>query len=433
MNGLHHVVIVGAGFGGLAVAHGLAGARSPAVRITVIDQRNHHLFQPLLYQVGTAVLATSEIAWPIRHLLRRRKEVTTLLAVVVGIDTASHLVQFEDGTSVGYDTLILATGARHAYFGHDEWEPYAPGLKTLEDATSIRRRILLSLERAERETDPERRASLLTFVIVGGGPTGVELAGAIAELAHQNLREDFRIIDTRTARVLLIEAGPRILPSFTPDLSAYAHSALERLGVEIQLGSPVSDCNARGVIHGGRSVAADVILWAAGVRASPAAAWLGMPADPAGRMKVEADLTVPGHPEIFVIGDTATINAWHGKAVPGIAPAAKQQGLHVAHSIRRRLRGGAESRPFRYVHSGNLATIGKRSAVIDFGWLKLRGWIAWWIWGFAHIYFLIGLRNRLAVALSWLWIYVTGNRSACLITQVDDRTKLHERRDRIEV
>ena len=419
----HHVVIVGAGFGGLAVAHGLAGDRSPGVRITVIDQRNHHLFQPLLYQVGTAVLATSEIAWPIRHLLRRRKEVTTLLAVVVGIDAANRLVRLEDGTSVGYDTLILATGARHAYFGHDEWEPYAPGLKTLEDATSIRRRILLSLERAERETDPARRAALLTFIIVGGGPTGVELAGAIAELAHQNLREDFRNIDTRKARVLLIEAGPRILPSFTPDLSAYAHAALERLGVEIQLGSPVSDCNEHGVIYGGRSVAADVILWAAGVRASPAAAWLDLPADAAGRVKVEPDLTVPGHPEIFVIGDTATINAWNGKPVPGIAPAAKQQGVHVAATIRRRLRGDGQSRIFRYVHSGNLATIGKRSAVIDFGWLKLRGRIAWWIWGLAHIYFLIGLRNRLAVALSWLWIYVTGNRSACLITQVDHRTK----------
>ncbi|HEY3657866.1 MAG TPA: NAD(P)/FAD-dependent oxidoreductase [Steroidobacteraceae bacterium] len=420
---LHHVVIVGAGFGGLAVCQHLAGAAARGVRITIIDQRNHHLFQPLLYQVGTAVLATSEIAWPVRHLLRKRKEVTTLLAVVSGIDTEKREVLLEDGAVVGYDTLVLATGARHAYFGHDEWEPYAPGLKTLEDATSIRRRILLSLERAERETDPERRAALLTFVIVGGGPTGVELAGAIAELAHQNLREDFRHIDTRKARVLLIEAGPRILPSFTPDLSAYAHAALERLGVEIQLGLAVSDCSARGVIYGGRPVAAEVILWAAGVRASPAAAWLDMPADAAGRVIVEPDLTVPAHPEIFVIGDTATINAWKGKPVPGIAPAAKQQGLHVAHTIHRRLKGETAPRAFRYRHAGNLATVGKRSAVIDFGWLKIRGWVAWWIWGLAHIYFLIGLRNRLAVALSWLWIYVSGNRSACLITQVDHRTK----------
>ena len=420
----HHVVIVGAGFGGLAVCQGLTGTvPPPGLRITVVDQRNHHLFQPLLYQVGTAVLATSEIAWPIRHLLRRRKEVTTLLAVVGGIDIDGRKVLFEDGAAVHFDSLVLATGARHAYFGHDEWEPYAPGLKTLEDATSIRRRILLSLERAEREPDPERRAALLTFVIVGGGPTGVELAGAIAELAHQNLREDFRLIDTRTARVLLIEAGPRILSSFTPDLSAYAHAALQRLGVEIQLGSAVTDCNGHAVTYGGRVVPADVILWAAGVRASPAAAWLGMPADNAGRMKVEPDLSVPGHPEIFVIGDTATINAWRGNPVPGIAPAAKQMGLHVAQTIKRRLKGDARSRPFRYRNSGNLATIGKRSAVIDFGWIKIRGWLAWWIWGLAHIYFLIGLRNRLAVALSWLWIYATGNRSACLITQVDHRPK----------
>lgn len=418
----HHVVIVGAGFGGLAVCQGLAGAAARGdVRISVIDQRNHHLFQPLLYQVGTAVLATSEIAWPIRHLLRKRREVTTLLGVVSGIDKDGAKVLLEDGEQIGYDTLVLATGARHAYFGHDEWETHAPGLKTLEDATLIRRRILLSLERAERETDPARRAALLTFVVVGGGPTGVELAGAIAELTHQNLRRDFRRIDTRTARVLLIEAGPRILPSFTPQLSRYALGALRRLGVEVQVGSAVSECSGEGVTHGTRQVAAGVVLWAAGVRASPAAAWLDVLADGAGRLKVEADLTVPGHPEIFAIGDTATVDAWHGKPVPGIAPAAKQQGLHVARTIDLRLRGKVERRAFRYRHAGNLATIGKRSAVIDLGWLQMRGWLAWWIWGLAHIYFLIGFRNRLAVALSWLWIYLTGNRSACLITQVEHR------------
>jgi NADH:ubiquinone reductase (H+-translocating) len=416
----HHVVIVGAGFGGLAVAQGLAGAD---VRITIIDQRNHHLFQPLLYQVGTAVLATSEIAWPIRHLVRKRKEITTLLGEVTGVDTQNRSVLLEDGSVMGYDSLVLATGARHAYFGHDEWEPYAPGLKTLEDATAIRRRILLSFERAERETDPDARAALLTFVIVGGGPTGVELAGAIAELAHQNLPEDYRHIDTRKARVVLIEAGPRILPSFTQDLSAYAHASLERQGVEIQLRQAVSECSADGVIYGGRPMAAKVILWAAGVRASPAAAWVGLAVDAAGRAKVAPDLTVPEHPEIFVIGDTATIDAWHGKPVPGIAPAAKQQGMHVARSIRLRLAGAAAPRNFRYRHAGNLATIGKRAAVIDFGTFKLRGRLAWWIWGLAHIYFLIGMRNRLAVALSWLWIYVTGNRSACLITQGEPRPK----------
>jgi NADH dehydrogenase len=412
----HHVVIVGAGFGGLSAAQGLAGA---GVRITIIDQRNHHLFQPLLYQVGTAALATSEIAWPIRFLMRKRGEVTTLLGEVGGIDTRNRRINLRDGASVEFDTLILATGARHAYFGHDEWEPFAPGLKTLEDATSIRRRVLLSLERAERETDPARRSALLTFAIVGGGPTGVELAGAVVELVYQNLVGEFRRIDTRKARVLLIEAGPRLLPAFAPDLSAYALRALQRLGVEVRLGSAVTDCNEIGVRMGEETVAAEVILWAAGVRASPAAAWLDASADNAGRVKVEPDLTAPGHPEIFVIGDTATVNVWNGKPAPGIAPAAKQQGLHVARTIKRRLAGDSHPRPFRYRHAGDLATIGKRSAVIDFGWCKLKGWIAWWVWGLAHIYFLIGLRNRLAVALSWLWIYLTGNRSACLITQVD--------------
>lgn len=425
MNLKHHVVIVGAGFGGLAAAQELAGA---AVRITLIDQRNHHLFQPLLYQVGTAVLATSEIAWPIRYLVRKRKEVMTWLGVVSGVDAQARNVMLEDGAAVSFDTLILATGVRHAYFGHDEWEAFAPGLKTLEDATSIRRRVLLALERAEREPDPARRAALLTFVIIGGGPTGVELAGAIVELVYQNLVGEFRQIDTRKARVLLIEAGPRILPSFAPDLSAYAHRALERLGAEVQLGSAVTDCHAGGVVVGGRTVAADVILWAAGVRASAAAAWLGAPADHAGRVRVAADLSVPGHANIFVIGDTATIDVGHGKPAPGIAPAAKQQGTHVARTIKRRLAGDSQPRAFRYRHAGDLATIGKRSAVIDFGWFKLRGWIAWWVWGLAHIYFLIGLRNRLAVALSWLWIYITGSRSACLITQVDHRDPLTQDR-----
>jgi NADH:ubiquinone reductase (H+-translocating) len=417
----HRVVIVGAGFGGLAAALGLAGAD---VEITLIDQRNHHLFQPLLYQVGTASLATSEIAWPIRHLMRKRREVTTLLGVVSGVDTDERTVLLEDGGKIPYDTLVLATGARHAYFGHDEWEPHAPGLKTLEDATSIRRRILLSFERAEREIDPERRRALLTFVIVGGGPTGVELAGAIAELAHQNLPKEYRHIDTRKARVVLIEAGPRILPSFAEDLADYAHGSLQRLGVEVQLGRAVRQCSDEGVIYGDEPLAAKVVLWAAGVRASGAAAWAGLPADNAGRVQVQPDLTAPGHPEIFVIGDTAIVNAWHGRPVPGIAPAAKQQGAHVARTIRARLRGDDLQRDFRYKHSGNLATIGKRAAVIDFGGFKFRGWLAWWLWGLAHIYFLIGVRNRLAVALSWLWTYVTGSRNACLITQGDERMRV---------
>jgi NADH:ubiquinone reductase (H+-translocating) len=375
----------------------------------------------LLYQVGTATLATSEIAWPIRQLLRKRKEITTLLGTVGGIDADRRRLLLADGAELAYDTLVLATGARHAYFGHDEWEPHAPGLKTLEDATSIRRRILLAFEHAEREADEARRRAWLTFVIVGGGATGVELAGAIAELAHVTLPDEFRSIDTRKSRVLLIEAGPRILPTFTPDLSAYAHAALERLGVEIQTGAPVSECSAQGVVFGGQPLAARVILWAAGVRASPAASWLDMAADNAGRLRVASDLSAPGRPEIFVIGDTATVDAWHGKPVPGIAPAAKQQGAHVAVTIKHRLAGGTAARPFRYRHAGNLATIGRRAAVIDFGWIKIRGYLAWWIWGLAHIYFLIGVRNRLAVALSWLWILLTGTRGACLITQGEPR------------
>src|ERR1700744_3599563 len=297
----HHVVIVGSGFGGLTAAEKLSGA---AVRITTVDQRNHHLFQPLLYQVGTAALATSEIAWPIRFLMRKREEVTTLLGTVTGVDPQKRCVHLEDGGTVAFDTLVLATGARHAYFGHDDWESFAPGLKTLEDATSIRRRVLLSLERAELEEDPVRRASLLTFVIVGGGPTGVELAGAVVGLVYQNLEGKFRRFDTRQARVLLIEAGPRLLPAIAPDLSAYALKALGRLGVEVRLCTPVTDGNSEGVRIGEQFVAADVILWAAGVRASPAAAWLGAPADSAGRIKVAADLTAPGRPNIFIVGDT---------------------------------------------------------------------------------------------------------------------------------
>jgi NADH dehydrogenase len=409
----HRVVIVGAGFGGLEATYRLAGA---PVSVTLVDRRNHHLFQPLLYQVATASLATSEIAWPIRYLLRGRPEVTTLYATVTGVDTQDKRVLLEDGDSLPYDTLILATGARHAYFGHDEWEPFAPGLKTLEDATTLRRRILVAFERAERETDPQRRAALLTFVIVGAGPTGVELAGTIAELAQDTLPPDFRNIDTHKARVVLIEAGPRVLAGFADDLSAYAQRSLESIGVEVVLGQAVTECSADGVVYGGKTLQAKTLIWAAGVRASPAAEWLGVPADRAGRLQVLPDLTVPGHPDIFAIGDTVVIAGPDGKPVPGIAPAAKQQGRHVAQTIKARLRGGKPA-PFRYKHAGSLAQIGKRKAVIDFGRIKLRGTIAWWIWGVAHIYFLIGLRHRLSVAISWLWVYTRDQRAARLITQ----------------
>lgn len=409
----HHIVIVGAGFGGLETVHRLRGA---PVRITLIDRRNHHLFQPLLYQVATASLATSEIAWPIRHLLRNRPDVTTLLASVTGVDKEARQVRFDDGSTLPYDTLVLATGARHAYFGHDDWEPYAPGLKTLEDATTIRRRILIAFEKAERETDEQRRAALLTFVIIGAGPTGVELAGTIAELARSTLPRDFRNVDTRQARVVLIEAGDRVLASFDRDLSDYARKSLERLGVEVELGVPVSECTAEGVVYGDRKLAAATIIWAAGVQASPAAHWLRVAADRAGRVIAEPDLTIPGHPELFVVGDTAAVSDAGGKPVPGIAPAAKQQGRYVAETIHARLRN-EQVLPFRYKHDGSLATIGKRLAVIDFGRIKLRGALAWWIWGLAHIYFLIGVRNRLSVALNWLWIHTRDQRSSRLITQ----------------
>ncbi len=409
----HHVVIVGAGFGGLEATYRLAGA---PVSITLVDRRNHHLFQPLLYQVATASLATSEIAWPIRYLLRGRPEVTTLFATVSGVDVNARNVLLDDGDALAYDTLVLATGARHAYFGHDEWEPFAPGLKTLEDATTLRRRILVAFERAEREADPQRRAALMTFVIVGAGPTGVELAGTIAELARDTLPPDFRNIDTQKARAVLIEAGPRVLAGFPDDLSAYAQRSLESLGVEVVLGQAVTECSADGVVYGANSLQARTLIWAAGVRASPAAEWVGAAADRAGRLQVLSDLTVPGHPDIFAIGDTVTIAGPDGKPVPGIAPAAKQQGRYVAAAIRARLSGDKPA-PFRYKHSGSLAQIGKRKAVIDFGTLKLRGALAWWIWGIAHIYFLIGLRNRLSVAISWLWIHARDQRAARLITQ----------------
>lgn len=408
----HRVVVIGAGFGGLEAVHRLKGA---PVDITLIDRRNHHLFQPLLYQVATASLSPSEIAWPIRHLVRRRPEVRTILGEVTGVDVAGKAVLLGEDR-VPYDTLLVATGARHAYFGHDDWEPYAPGLKDIDDATAIRRRILIAFERAEIEPDPARRRALLTFVIVGAGPTGVELAGTMAELAHQTMAADFRALDPKAARILLVEAGPRALAAFPEDLSDYARRALERLGAEIRTGQAVTACDAEGVSLGEERIPAKTVIWAAGVQASPAAIWLGAEADRAGRVQVAPDLTVPGHPEIFVVGDTARLDAWDGKPLPGIAPAAKQQGRHVADTIRARLEGKPASGPFRYKHAGSLATIGKRAAVIDFGWIRLRGRLAWWIWGLAHIYFLIGLRNRLTVALSWLWIYTTSQRSARLIT-----------------
>jgi NADH:ubiquinone reductase (H+-translocating) len=409
----HKIVVVGGGFGGLQTVHGLAGAPAD---ITLIDRRNHHLFQPLLYQVATTVLATSEIAWPIRRLYRKRRDVTTVLDRVVGVDRTAKVVKLTSGTLVPYDTLVLATGARHAYFGNDEWESLAPGLKTLEDATTLRRRILLAFERAEMAENAEERDALLTFAIIGAGPTGVEMAGTISELANKILPPEFRHIDTTRTRVLLIEAGEKVLSAFDDDLSAYAKGALEKLGVEVRLGQPVTAITEEGVTIGETFLPCRTVIWAAGVEASPAARWIGAEADRAGRAIVKPDLSVDGDPSIFVIGDTALVKQADGKPVPGIAPAAKQQGAYVAKVIKARLEGRPAPGPFRYRHQGSLATIGKRAAVIDFGRLKLTGGLAWWIWGIAHIYFLIGNRSRLAVAWSWLFTYLSGQHSARLIT-----------------
>lgn len=415
------VVIIGAGFGGLEVVKNLAGK---AVQVTIIDRRNHHLFQPLLYQVATAMLAPSETAWPIRSLVRKYKSINTLLGEVVGIDAQRKLVLVEDQRPLKFDVLVVATGAQHAYFGHDEWEEHAPSLKSLEDATAIRRQILTAFERAEWQTDETKRAKLLTFVIIGAGPTGVELAGTVAELARMTLRKDFRNFDTRNVRVLLIEAGTKILQGFDDKLSSYAYQALVGLGVDVKLGHAVTACNGEGVEFGGQFLPAETIIWAAGVAASPAARWLEVPADKAGRVLVKGNLTVPGHENIFVIGDTAHVETPDGGLVPGIAPAAKQQGHYVAQVIKARLRDNSRMPPaFKYKNSGTLATIGKRAAIVDFGWIKVTGHLAWWLWGIAHIYFLIGVRNRLAVTLNWLWIYTTHHRSARLITHHEAKRK----------
>jgi NADH:ubiquinone reductase (H+-translocating) len=409
-----HVLIIGAGFGGLFAAQALAG--SP-VEVTVIDRHNYHLFQPLLYQVATAGLSPADIAWPVRSILRRQANATVLLGEVTGVDTQGREVLLGK-RRVRYDWLVLATGARHSYFGHDDWETVAPGLKQIEDATDIRARILLAFERAEAENDPAQRRALLSFVVVGGGPTGVEMAGALAELARRALVRDFRHIDPRGARIVLLEAGPRILSTFPEKLSAIAQRSLEKLGVEVRTGKAVTACDEHGVGVGENRIASRTILWAAGVAASPAAAWIGAEADRAGRIKVNPDLSVPWHQRIFAIGDTALVMQ-DGKPVPGLAPAAKQQGSYVAGVIDAAVRGSPAPPPFRYRDYGNLATIGRKSAVIDFGWIRLSGFIAWVLWCVAHVYYLIGVRNRIIVSIHWLWAYFTFQRGARLITGSD--------------
>ena len=418
-----HVVIVGAGFGGLWAAKTLANA---PVEVVVIDRQNYHLFQPLLYQVATAGLSPADIAAPIRGIVGKYRNVTVMLGFVESVDVLTRKVQIEGGRSVPYDYLILATGARHAYFGHDDWEPFAPGLKRIEDATDIRRRILLAFEEAENETDPDKRRHLMNIAIVGGGPTGVELAGAIAELARRALAKDFRNIDPRAARIFLIEAGPSLLATMPADLSNDAQHRLEKLGVEVRLNAPVTAVDAAGVTIGAVRIEARTVLWAAGVAASPAGQWIGAECDRVGRINVNADLSVPGHPEIFAIGDTALVIDTVGKPLPGVAPVAKQQGIYVGKFIKARMRGG-EVVPFHYRDYGNLATIGRKAAVIDFGWIHLRGSVAWVIWSVAHIFFLIGFRNRLTVALDWLWAYFTFQRGARLITGSRFLSHNHER------
>jgi NADH dehydrogenase/putative oxidoreductase len=406
------VVVVGAGFGGLACAAALARAR---VAVTLIDRRNYHLFQPLLYQVATASLSPGDIATPIRGLFRDRFNVRVLLGEVTGVDSGRREV-LVDAQRICYDYLVLATGAAHSYFGRDEWAPYAPGLKRIEDATEVRRRLLSAFERAEATADAQERGALLTFAIVGGGPTGVELAGALAELARYGMEKDFRRFDPASARILLIQAGPRLLPTFPDALSEQTLRSLEGLGVEVLLGSRVEQIDADGVTVNGQRIATRTVLWAAGVIASPAARWLGTAADAAGRVKVGIDLSVPGLPEVFVVGDTAASDAWGGRPVPGLAPAAKQGGAYVARVIRSRVEGRRPPGAFVYRHLGSLATIGRKAAVADFGFARLRGALAWWFWGALHVAFLVDLRSRVSVTLDWFWAYLTLRSGTRLIT-----------------
>ena len=405
------VVIIGGGFGGLYAARSLA--RAP-VRVTVIDRRNHHVFQPLLYQVATAALNPSDIAYPIRSVLRRQPNARVLLAEASRIDVAARKVEVDGGT-LDYDYLIVATGATHSYFGHGDWEKLAPGLKTIEDALDVRRRVFLAYEAAERETDPALRAEWLTFVVVGGGPTGVELAGALSEIALHTLKRDFRAIDPTMARVVLVESQARVLPPYPEPLSEKARAQLVRLGVEVRTGALVTGIDQHGVQIGGERIPSRTVLWAAGVAASPLARSLGAPLDRAGRVLVAPDLSLPDHPEVFVVGDlSATVQA-NGEPVPGVAPAAIQEGRHAGRQIARSL-AGEPREPFRYNDKGSLATIGRAAAVADLGRLELSGFLAWLAWWAIHIFFLIGFRNRVLVMFSWAWSYFTFQRGARLIT-----------------
>lgn len=409
---LPHVVIVGGGFGGIAAARALNGA---PCRVTLVDRRNYHLFQPLLYQVATAGLSPADIATPIRKMFRGQPNIAIMLAEVTGLDPGARDLTLDRGR-LHYDYLVLATGSQHSYFGKDEWASVAPGLKRIEDATDIRGRLLIAFERAENALDPAERAAWLTFVVVGGGPTGVELAGAIAELALHGLEREFRSIDPAAARVILVQSAPRLLPTFPESLAADADEALRRLGVDVRVSAKVDQVDEAGVVIAGNRIAANTVLWAAGVAASPAGRWLDSETDKAGRVVVGPDLSVPGHDDVFAIGDTAASQAWNGKAVPGLAPAAKQGGTYAAKMIRARLAGRPTPKPFAYHHAGSLATIGRQAAVAEFGPVRFHGALAWWIWGGAHILFLAGGRNRATVVAQWAWAYFTYGRGIRLIT-----------------
>jgi NADH dehydrogenase len=414
----NRVVVVGAGFAGIEVARGLGAAGIP---VTLIDRQNYHLFQPLLYQVATAALSPGDIAEPIRKMLRHYPGVEVVLGEVTGIDRDRRTLALSNGKTIGYDRLVLATGATHSYFGHDEWEAAAPGLKTIEDARRIRSRLLLAFEQAEMSRDPAEQKRLMTIAVIGGGPTGVELAGSIAELARYTLAKDFHRIRAETATVLLLEAGDRILAAFPEALARYAQRRLERLGVTVRLRAPVERIGANSVVAAGEEIRVGFAIWAAGVKASSTGRLLGVATDRAGRIAVNADFSVPGLERVYVLGDLALALDERGHPLPGLAQVAKQEGQYLGRALARKIRSGADSPPFRFKNRGNTAIIGRHAAVFDFGWWRIRGWLAWSFWALIHVYLLVGFQHRLMVAIQWLWRYVTYERGSRLIVEDANR------------
>ncbi|HVU20725.1 MAG TPA: NAD(P)/FAD-dependent oxidoreductase [Rhizomicrobium sp.] len=411
------MVVIGAGFAGIEVARALGRADIP---VTLIDRQNHHLFQPLLYQVATAALSPADIAEPIRKVLRGHPSVEVMLAEVAGIDTTARIVTLSHGESIAYDILVVATGATHGYFGHDEWEDFAPGLKTIEDARRIRSHLLLAFERAEMSRDPAEQKRLMTIAVIGGGPTGVELAGSIAELARYTLSKDFVRIRAETATVLLLEAGPRLLTAFPEDLADYAVRKLTKLGVTVRTSCPVERIADHTVIASGEEIGVGFAIWAAGVMASPLGRFLGVDLDRAGRVHVNADLSVPGKENVYVLGDLALAMDARGKPLPGLAQVAKQEGEYLGRALARKIRGGETPKPFVFHNRGNTAIIGRHAAVFDFGWSRMKGWFAWCLWALIHVYLLVGFQHRLLVSIQWLWRYVTYERGSRLIAEHTD-------------